>query len=239
MKAMIFAAGLGTRLRPLTNDRPKALVEVLGKTLLQHSIEHLKGFGITDIVVNIHHFGARVLEVLESNQNFGCNIIISDERAELLETGGGLLKAKDHFKGEEAIVIYNVDVLSNIDLVEMLHYHQKNDALATLATRSRESSRYLLFNEQQELCGWTNTKTKEIKNVRPAKNKQQYAFSGIHIIKPALLELITQEGKFSITDTYLGLAGEHKIVAYPHDQDYWFDVGKPERLAAATKFLRS
>lgn len=237
MKAMIFAAGLGTRLRPLTNDRPKALVEVLGKTLLQHSIEHLKRFGITDIVVNIHHFGARVLEVLEQHQNFACNIIISDEREALLETGGGLLKAKNHFKGEEAIVIYNVDVLSNIDLLEMLHYHQENKALATLATRSRVSSRYLLFNERQELCGWTNTKTKEIKNVRPAKNKQQYAFSGIHIIHPALLELIRQEGKFSITDTYLDLASEHKIIAYPHDQDYWFDVGKPERLAAASDFL--
>lgn len=237
MKAMIFAAGLGTRLRPLTNDRPKALVEVLGKTLLQHAIEHLKRFGITDIVVNIHHFGAKVLEVLQSNQNFGCNIIISDERAALLETGGGLLKAKAHFKGEEAIVIYNVDVLSNIDLLEMRHYHQENKALATLATRNRESSRYLLFNEHQELCGWTNTKTKEIRHVRLANNLQQYAFSGIHIINPVLLELITQEGKFSITDTYLELATHHKIMAYRHDQDYWFDVGKPERLAAASKFL--
>jgi NDP-sugar pyrophosphorylase family protein len=237
MKAMIFAAGLGTRLRPLTNDRPKALVEVLGKTLLQHAIEHLKRFGITDIVINIHHFGERVLEVLESNQNFGCNIIISDERAALLETGGGLLNAKAHFEGEGALVIYNVDVLSNIDLLEMRQYHQENKALATLATRSRESSRYLLFNEHQELCGWTNTKTKAIRHVRPANSIQQYAFSGIHIIKPALLELITQEGKFSITDTYLDLAAQHKIIAYPHDQDYWFDVGKPERLAAATTFL--
>lgn len=234
---MIFAAGLGTRLRPLTNDRPKALVEVLGKTLLQHAIEHLKSFGITDIVVNIHHFGARVLEVLEQHQNFGCNIIISDERTALLETGGGLLKAKAHFEGEEAIVIYNVDVLSNIDVLKMLDYHKKNKALATLATRSRESSRYLLFNEQQQLCGWTNTKTKAIRHVRPAKNRQQYAFSGIHIINPLLLDLITQEGKFSITDTYLDLASQHNIIAYPHDQDYWFDVGKPERLAAASKFL--
>lgn len=238
MKAMIFAAGLGTRLRPLTNDRPKALVELHGKTLLQHAIEHLKSFGIRDIVVNIHHFGAKVLEVLANNQNFGCNIIISDERAMLLETGGGLLKAQEHFKGEEALVVYNVDVLSNIDLLEMLHYHQQNNALATLATRSRESSRYLLFNEQLELCGWTNTKTKAVKHVRPAKNRQQYAFSGIHIIHPKLLSLITQKGKFSITDTYLELAEQHKIIAYPHDQDYWFDVGKPERLEAASVFLR-
>ncbi|CAA6826947.1 MAG: Nucleotidyltransferase-like protein [uncultured Aureispira sp.] len=237
MKAMIFAAGLGTRLRPLTDDRPKALVEVLGKTLLQHAIEHLKRFGITDIVVNIHHFGDKVLDVLEQHQNFACNIIISDERAVLLETGGGLLKAKAHFKGEEALVIYNVDVLSNIDLVKMHRYHQAHQALATLATRSRESSRYLLFNEQQELCGWTNTNTKAIRHVRPANSIQQYAFSGIHIINPALLDFITQEGKFSITETYLDLASEHKIIAYPHDQDYWFDVGKPERLAAAASFI--
>lgn len=234
---MIFAAGLGTRLRPLTNDRPKALVEVLGKTLLQHAIEHLKKVGITDIVVNIHHFGEKVLEILSNNQNFGCNIIISDERAMLLETGGGLLKAKNHFKGAKAIVIYNVDVLSNINLLEMLHYHQENKALATLATRSRESSRYLLFNEHEELCGWTNTKTKEVKHVRLANKIQEYAFSGIHIINPTFLELITQEGKFSITDTYLELARQHKIIAYPHDKDYWFDVGKPERLKAASDFL--
>lgn len=237
MKAMIFAAGLGTRLRPLTNDRPKALVEVHGKTLLQHAIEHLKSFGITDIVVNIHHFGARVLEVLKNEKNFGCNIIISDEQAALLETGGGLLKAKPHFENEEAIVIYNVDVISNINLKEMLRYHQNHNALATLATRKRESSRYLLFNEQLELCGWTNTKTKVTKNVRPANNIEQYAFSGIHIINPTLLNLITQTGKFSITDVYLNLANKHKILAYLHDEDYWFDVGKPDRLEAVQNFL--
>lgn len=234
---MIFAAGLGTRLRPLTNDRPKALVEVHGKTLLQHAIEHLKQFGITSIVVNIHHFGEKVLAVLDQHQNFGCEIIISDERSELLETGGGLKKAAAYFNNENAIVVYNVDVLSNIDLQKMLLYHQQHQALATLATRNRISSRYLLFNEQQELCGWTNTKTKEIKNVRAAKKTNHYAFSGIHIIDPKLLPLIQQEGKFSITTTYLDLATQHKIIAYPHDKDYWFDVGKPENLAKAVRFL--
>ncbi|WP_052599585.1 nucleotidyltransferase family protein [Aureispira sp. CCB-QB1] len=237
MKAMLFAAGLGTRLRPLTNDRPKALVKVHGKTLLQHAVEHLKSFGIIDIVINIHHFGEKVLKELEVHQNFGCCISISDERAALLETGGGLLKAKAHFEEEEAVVIYNVDVLSNINLSTMLRHHQQHEALATLATRNRESSRYLLFNEQQELCGWTNTKTKAIRHVRPAQKIQSYAFSGIHIIRPSLLNLMTQKGKFSIIETYLNLADKHKIIAYPHNQDYWFDVGKPERLRAALEFL--
>jgi MurNAc alpha-1-phosphate uridylyltransferase len=236
-KAMIFAAGLGTRLRPLTNDRPKALVEVNEKTLLQHAIEHLNNFGITTIIVNIHHFGKRILEVLEANQNFGCNIIISDERDALLETGGGLKKAAPLLQGGAPFVVYNVDVLSNINLDKMLDYHNKNGALATLATRNRKTSRYLLFNEQEELCGWKNINTKEIKSVREAQSTHNYAFSGIHIIDPKLLNLITEKGKFSITNTYLDLAKEHKIMAYLHDEDYWFDVGKHEQLNKAELFL--
>lgn len=236
---MLFAAGLGTRLRPLTNDRPKALVEVQGKTLLQHAIEHLKQFGIKTMVVNIHHFGEKVLQELEQHQNFGCDIIISDERDELLETGGGLLKAAAHFQGNEPFVVYNVDVLSNIDLHQMLAYHQQHQALATLATRQRESSRYLLFNEQQVLCGWTNVKTQELKMMRSTAQTNSLAFSGIHILQPQLLDLMQQTGKFSITTTYLNLAAEHKIMAYLHDDDYWFDVGKPERLDAAKAFLQT
>ena len=234
---MLFAAGLGTRLRPLTNDRPKALVAVHGKTLLQHAIEHLKKFGITTIVINIHHFGNKVLAELERHQNFGCDIIISDERDALLETGGGLKKAAPHLQGAAPFVVYNVDVLCNIDLQKMLDYHNKHQALATLATRNRESSRYLLFNQQEELCGWTNSKTGEIKMLRPRPTTHNSAFSGIHIISPKLLDLIRQEGKFSITNTYLELAVEHKILGYPHDEDYWFDVGKPERLEAAKIYL--
>lgn len=236
---MIFAAGLGTRLRPLTNDRPKALVKVHGKTLLQHAIEHLKRFGITTIVINIHHFGQTVLDLLEQHQSFGCKLIISDERDALLETGGGLKKAARHFEGEKAIIAYNVDILSNINLNKMLNYHNKQQALATLATRNRESSRYLLFNSEQFMCGWTNTKTNEIKQVREATSTNSYAFSGIHIINPKLFNFITQEGKFSIITTYLDLARKHKIVAYSHDSDYWFDVGKPERLQEAIDFLSS
>lgn len=234
---MIFAAGLGTRLRPLTNDRPKALVEVHGKTLLQHAIEHLKSFGITTIVINIHYFGQTVLDFLAEQQNFGCELIISDERTALLETGGGLKKAAQHLVGEEAIILYNVDILSNIDLNKMLHYHQQQQALATLATRTRDSSRYLLFNKELILCGWQNIKTGVVKDVRTATSTTGYAFSGIQIISPKFLNLITQEGKFSIMTTYLDLAKQHKIVAYPHDEDYWFDVGTTQKLAKATDFL--
>lgn len=236
-KAMLFAAGLGTRLAPLTNDRPKALVEINGKTLLEHTISHLKKFGIIDIVVNIHHFGEKVLEVLEQHQNFDCNIIISDERNALLETGGGLKKAADFLRGDLPIVLYNVDVLSNIDLKKMIKHHLRHQALATLATRKRPSSRNLIFNEKLELCGWSDAKKNEKKIVRLVEKTQDLAFSGIHVISPQLLDLIQKEGKFSITDTYLDLAGNQKIIAYPHDEDYWFDVGKPEKLEEAKRFL--
>lgn len=240
MKAFIFAAGLGSRLRPLTNDRPKALVEVAGKTLLQHAITYLQQQGIRDLVVNIHHFGALVLEHLAKNDNFGSQIQISDERGALLETGGALVKAAPLLAGTEPIVLYNVDVLTNLDLKPMLQAHQAQNALATLAIRKRASSRYLLFDAQKRLSGWQNTKTGEKRVERPQPNLQPYAFSGVHIINPTLLEwLPKQAGKFSITPAYLDLAAQHALLGYAHDQDYWFDVGKPERLEAATSFLQS
>ncbi|MGH1337918.1 MAG: nucleotidyltransferase family protein [Aureispira sp.] len=240
MRAFLFAAGLGTRLRPLTNDRPKALVEVAGKTLLQHAIEYLQQQGITDIVLNIHHFGALVLAHLEAHHNFGCRIQISDERGELLETGGALAKAAPLLEGSDPIVLYNVDVLTNLNIQTMLAQHQSQGALATLAIRQRESSRYLLFDEQQRLSGWQNTITKEKRVERLVENLQPYAFSGIHIIEPTLLSYLPQQqGAFSIIPAYLDLAAKQPLIGYPHDQDYWFDVGKPERLEAATHFLNS
>jgi len=239
MKAMIFAAGLGTRLRPLTNDRPKALVEIApNTTLLHYNINYLKQFGVDTVIVNIHHFADKVIQEIQKHNNFGINIILSDEQDQLLETGGGLLKAAPHFSSNEDFIVYNVDVVSNIDLHQMLHYHQEEQALATLATRQRETSRYLLFNEKNELCGWQNTKTDVTKIVRPHQQRHALAFSGIHIINSQLLSLIKQKGKFSITNTYLKLARQHKIVSYPHDQDYWFDVGKPHRLSNARHFLQ-
>lgn len=241
LKAMVFAAGLGTRLRPLTNDRPKALVELHGKTLLQHALEHLKSFGIREVVLNIHHFGEKVLETLAKHDNFGMQVQISDERGALLETGGGLKKAAPYFsEQQQPIVVYNVDVLSNIDLSQMLAFHLQHQALATLAIRQRQSSRYLLFDEQHQLAGWTNTKTKEIRMARLVNaTTSSWAFSGVHLIDPKLLSLLSEVGKFSIIDSYLRLAEQHCLMGYAHDNDYWFDVGKPERLEAAAAFLGS
>ena len=239
MKAMLFSAGLGTRLRPLTNDRPKALVEIQdGVTLLHHNIKYLLSFGIDTIVVNIDHFGEKILEELERYQNFGANIIISDERDAVLETGGGLQKAKAHLEDAEAVLLFNVDIISNINLNELLAYHQEKNALATLACRSRESSRYLLFDNNYRLGGWQNNKTGEQKIKRPdlLLNKT-LAFSGIHIISPKFLDLLTEEGKYSITNTYLDLAKTQAILAYLHDDDYWFDVGNLEKLHRAKAFL--
>lgn len=240
MKAFLFAAGLGTRLRPLTNDRPKALVEVAGKTLLQHAIEYLQQQGIDELVLNIHHFGDLVLDHLNYHNNFGSTVQISDERGELLETGGALVKATPLLKGNAPIVLYNVDVLTNLNLQKMLAQHQAQNALATLAVRQRESSRYLLWDAEQRLCGWKNVRTQEQRIERNAENLQPYAFSGIHIIEPRLLSLLPQQqGAFSIIPAYLNIAAQEPLMAYPHDQDYWFDVGKPERLEAAATFLKA
>lgn len=237
MKAMLFAAGLGTRLQELTKDCPKALVKVQGKTLLQHSIEHLRKNGCTYIVINIHHFAEKVLEELQKEAYLDLEIKISDERDYLLETGGGLLKAAKYLDGNDPFLAYNVDVLSNINLQELYQQHLSNNALATLAVRNRVSSRYLLFDQENTLCGWTNTQTGALKMAKETSITYQKAFSGIQVINPAIFGLIKQEGRFSITTSYLELAKIHRINAFEHDKDYWFDVGKPERLNAAECFL--
>lgn len=235
--AMLFAAGLGTRLRPLTNDKPKALVELNGKTLLERAILYLKSFGIDKLVINIHHFGDKVLDFLAANNNFGCTIYISDERGELLETGGGLQKAAP-LLGQQPFVVYNTDVITNLDIKAMYQAHLKEDALVTLAVRERETSRYLLFTGSGQLCGWRNKQTGELKLSKATKSiPKEYAFSGIHVISPKLFDLMEQKGKFSITTTYLRLAETERILAYPHQTDYWFDLGKPERLEEASIFL--
>ncbi len=231
MKAMIFAAGLGTRLRPLTNDRPKALVELEGKTLLEIVIRRLIHHGFTDIVVNVHHFADKVIQFLKDHNNFGVKITISDERDQLLETGGGLKKAANLLMGKDPILICNVDILTNINFSKMLDVHRRSGAIATLAIRNRKTSRYLLFNQRKNLCGWTNAKTGEVKIAKQTKTKPiPLAFSGIHIIEPKFLELIHQTGKFSIIDVYLDLARTNQIKGYQHDEDVWLDVGKPESL---------
>ncbi len=240
MKAMLFSAGLGTRLHPLTSDRPKALVEIQKNiSLLHYNILYLQKQGVNTIVVNIHHFGQKIIAELERYNNFGMKIIVSDEREKLLETGGGLLYAAPLLRGKEPIILYNVDVISTIDLRQMFLFHVQNNALATLACRKRESSRYLLFDTQKKLCGWKNTKTGETiyKDSSP-KELTALAFSGIHIIAPRLLDLIEEKGKFSIIKSYLQLMQKkHTIQAYQHDNDAWFDVGTVQKLAIARQYL--
>lgn len=247
MKAMVLAAGLGTRLLPLTNDRPKALVEINGRTLLEITLTRLKSFGIREVIVNVHHFAAMVVEYLKTNQNFGMSIEISREES-LLDTGGGLKKAswfflrdKDNSASatpEAAFILHNVDVISTIDLRRMVQFHQANGALATLAVRDRKASRYLLFDQQKELCGRRFVKEGKTELVRNVKPSYELAFSGIHVISTRLLKLMTEEGIFSIIDVYLRLAAEgKKIQSFPADEYHWRDLGTPESLARAAEEL--
>lgn len=239
MKAMLFAAGLGTRLKPLTNDRPKALVEIGGITLLERCITQLRNCGIKELVINIHHFGDQIKAFLKQHQNFGLSILISDESDALLDTGGAILKAKAMLSGNEPILLINVDILTNLNFGELLDYHFQNQALATLVVRQRSTSRYLLFNKQI-LVGWTNKKSGEVKVSCPEKiaNADEFAFSGIHIIQPELLDEITESGKFSIIDLYLRLAKSHKICAFVDADSIWMDLGKVEELAQAEELVR-
>ncbi|WNJ15911.1 nucleotidyltransferase family protein [Pontibacter sp. G13] len=235
---MIFAAGLGTRLRPLTNDRPKALVELHGKPLLEWVILKLKDAGIQEFVVNVHHFGDLVIEFLHQRNHFGVNIQISDERAELLETGGGIKFAAPLLRGDEPILIHNVDILSDLDVSALVRAHRSSDSIATLAMTERSTSRYLLVNEQDEIVGWKNVNTGQIRDSRIENNPyKNLAFSGIHVISPRLLDQISEDGKFSIIDTYLRLAKTEKLVAFRHNADRWVDVGKPENFPKAEKLL--
>lgn len=233
MKAMLFAAGLGTRLKPFTSNHPKALAEVNGKPLLQRNIEYLKHYGITEFVINVHHFPEQIISFLERNDNFHCNIFISDESDALLETGGGLKKAAQFLTGSDPFLVMNVDILTDLDLSKFIKWHKENDALATLAVTERETSRYFLFNQRNELAGWKNLKTEQEIIVKPENDLRARAFSGIHIIEPAIFDYMKQEGKFSIVDVYLELCREHKILGYDHTSDILIDVGKPEAIAKA------
>ncbi len=235
---MIFAAGLGTRLRPLTNDKPKALVEVSGKPLLEIAIRRLKFFGFKDIVINIHHFGQQILDFLEKNDHFGLQISISDERDLLLNTAGGLKKAQA-LLGDEPFLVYNTDIISDIDLSQLYDAHLASSALATLATRDRTTSRYLLFNLDKKLVGWTNTQTGELKLPVPTTEYRQRAFSGIHVISPEIFQFMPDEQVFSIIDVYLSAAAQRPILEYPHDADRWIDVGKIPQLEKAPELLNN
>jgi NDP-sugar pyrophosphorylase family protein len=240
MKAMIFAAGIGTRLRPLTDTLPKALVRVGGKPLLQWNIEKLIGAGIKDIVVNVHHFPDLIRDFLEMNQNFGVNIRISDESDVLLDTGGGLLKAASLLEGKETVLVHNVDILSNLDLNLLLNIHLSQNALATLVVRERKTDRNLLFDEYMRLTGWINTKTGETKEPVPGITiySKMLAFSGIQIIDPRFLRLMSGSGKFSLIDTYLQLAPDYRVIGFEDTSSLWMDVGKTEQLAEADRWFQ-
>jgi len=235
MKAMIFAAGLGTRLYPLTLDKPKALVEIAGKSLLQMAIEKVSRAGYTDLVINVHHFGDQIIRFLENKNNFGLNISISDERDQLLDTGGGILKAAPYLDGDEPFLVYNVDVLSNIDLTVFRQYHEKRGGLATLVVRDRNTSRYLAFDESMQLSGWRNIKTGEEIASRNMQNCNLLAFSGIQLIEPAIFKLITENGKFPLIPLYLRLSAANPIFAYNDNSSIWMDLGKTDQLKEAEK----
>lgn len=234
MKAMIFAAGLGTRLKPVTDLIPKALVEVNGKPLLQHAIEKLSNEGFTEIIINVHHFANQIIRYLSDNQNFGITIKISDETEMLLDTGGGLKKASWFFDDNMPFLVYNVDVISNIQLKDLYNYHITNKGFATLAVRNRLTSRYLLFDDNNQLQGWENKQKGEIRlcGNETYNNVKPLAFSGIQIISPSIFKFFDDQNKFSIIETYLQLAADQNIFAYQHDSTSWEDVGKPEQLKA-------
>lgn len=238
MKAMIFAAGRGTRLNEETENKPKALVEVGGKPLLQHAIEKLKNNGFTKIVVNVHHFSGQIISFVK-NSNFGIPVIISDETDFLLDTGGGLKKAERHLYGDEPVLIYNVDILSSLDLHIPLKYHIDSGALATLVVRSRPTQRYFKFNDEKRLVGWINKKTGEEKIGFPEyfENATEMAFSGIHIVSPEIFTLLPENKKYSITGFYVEMAKEHLIKGYFDESEMWMDVGKPDELLQAREMF--
>jgi mannose-1-phosphate guanylyltransferase len=250
MKAMILAAGLGTRLKPLTDSRPKALVELSGRTLLEITLTRLRAFGITEVIINVHHFSGQVIEYLKSHNNFGLRIEVSREEV-LLDTGGGLKKAAWFFLEEssrldEPFLLHNVDVISTIDLSRMLQFHTENQALATLAVQSRQSSRYLIFDNQNQLRSRhieghppLVTSHSPLPKAEGPSPLQSLAFSGVHILSPRLLPMLTEEGIFSIIPSYLRLSAQgQKILAFRADQYYWRDLGRPADLAQAAHDLQ-
>ena len=241
MRAMVLAAGLGTRLRPLTSDRPKALVEISGRTLLEITLERLREFGVTDVIINVHHFAEKVIDFVQRTHSFGMNLAISKEDV-LLDTGGGLKKARQFFlhpKNDTPFILHNVDVISDIDLRRMIDFHRDNSALATLAVQHRRTSRHLLFDERLQLVGRRRGED-DPELVRSATNPEALAFCGIHIISPRLFSLLIEDGVFSTIDAYLRLArsGE-KIFGFVADGFVWRDLGRVENIAQAERELKA
>ncbi|MBU3713869.1 MAG: nucleotidyltransferase family protein [Ferruginibacter sp.] len=237
MKAMIFAAGLGTRFKPWTDSHPKALAIVNSKSLLQRNIEYLQQYGIREVVVNVHHFADQIIEAIEKNKGWGSNIIISDESDEVLETGGGLLKARRLLKSNEPFITLNADILTDLPIDQLLAFHDLKNALISFGVTNRKSSRCFLLDAENRLCGWENNLTGEKKISIDKENLHQMAYSCVSVFDQEVFDLIPQRGKFSLTDTYLSLAADHLIYGYNCSGGKFIDVGKPESVIVAEKMF--
>ena len=237
MKALIFAAGKGTRLKPFTDYHPKALARVNGVPLLEKNIKYLQSYGINDFVINIFHFGEQIVEFLKEHDHFGANIEISDEKDQLLETGGGLVFARRFLDDGEDFLILNADILTDLNITEFVEYHQEKKDFATLAVSDRKSSRKLLFNPEMVLRGWVNVETGEQRLAEFNKGFKPLAFSGIHCMNPAIFGKIKRTGKFSIMEEYLDLMHTEKIHGFEH-QAKLIDVGRPESIVEAEKYFK-
>lgn len=236
MKAMIFAAGLGTRLKPVTDSIPKALVSVNGVTLLEFAVRKLLKHGFNEIIINVHHFPGQIEAYLREKDFFGASIEFSDESEMLLDTGGGLKKAAPFFNDGKPFLIYNCDIITSLDLERFYVSAHVSGSLAHLAVRRRSTSRYLLFSPEGELAGWENTNTGEKKIARQSARMERFAFSGIHVMSPELFSFFPDEQRFSLTDFYLALAPTLRITAFDHTEDFWSDIGKPAELKSISRY---
>jgi MurNAc alpha-1-phosphate uridylyltransferase len=237
MKAMIFSAGLGTRFKPWTDKHPKALAVVNGKSLLQRNIEYLQQYGIREVVVNVHHFPEQIIAAVHENKGWGSEVIISDESDRVLETGGGLKKAQSYFDKNEPFFTINVDILTDLDLNKLLQFHQQHQPLVSFGVTDRQTSRNFLFDDDMRLCGWSNSQTGEQRISIQKEGLRPKAYSCVVIFEPEIFPLITQEGKFSLVEVYLGLAADHLIMGYDHTGDKLVDVGKPASVDVAEKLF--
>ena len=239
-RAMIFCAGLGTRFKPWTDKHPKALAVVNGKSLLQRNIEYLQQYGIFEVVINVHHFAEQIEEAVSRNRGWGSEIMISDEREALLDTGGGLLKASRFFSGDQRFITLNADILTDLHIGKLIEFHEQRKPLISFGVTDRKSSRVLLFDQEDRLCGWRNVSTGEEKISIAKPGLQAKAYSCVVIFEPSIFNLMTGygfSGKFSLTDVYLKLAADYPILGYDHSGDRFVDVGKPESVEVAERLF--
>ncbi len=237
MKAMIFAAGLGTRFKPWTDSNPKALAIVNGKSLLQRNIEYLQLYGITEVIVNVHHFAQQLIDAINDNHGWGSSVAISDESQQLLETGGGLWHAKALLTAGEPFITINADILTDLNLNALVAFHEERKALVSLAVTGRKTSRYFLLDDDDRLCGWRNSGTGEERIPIPGHSLYQKAYSCVAVFQQEIFSLIPQRGKFSLTETFLSLAADQLVFGYDHSGDKFVDVGKPESVPVAEKLF--